>query len=220
MAKELIIIGAGGDGINVAEVIIEMNGYWNLLGFLDDDPNKQGMEICGVPILGTIDDINKYEKCYISLLVGNPKRYFIKKRLVSNLGIDKNRYATIIHPSAWVSKSAQIGRGSVILPMATVMSNANIGDHVFIASKTNIGHDTQIKDYVTISAMAAIAGNVQIEEGCYVGLNSCVRERIKVGKWSLVGMGSVVISNVPAYHVVVGNPAKTLRVLKPTNFAL
>lgn len=220
MAKDLIIIGAGGDGKNVAEVIEEIGDEWNLLGFLDDDPEKQGIEINGVPVLGKIADIARYDNCYFVILIGSPKGSFIKKRLVTELGINLENYATIIHPSAIVSKYANVGKGSVILPGVTIMANAEIGNHVFIASKTNVGHDTKIGDYVAISALAAIAGNVIIEEGCYIGLNSSIRDGVTIGKWSLVGMGSVVIHDVPAYHVVAGNPATIVRKLEPAKFQL
>lgn len=220
MAKNLIIIGASGDGRNVAEIVAEMSHEWHLLGFLDDDPKKQGAEINGIPVLGKIASIDMYADCYFVVLVGDPKDYFVKKRLVNRLGIDELKFATIIHPSAWVSRHASIGRGSVILPGVTIMANAEIGNHVFVASKTNIGHDTKIGDYVLISALAGISGNVVIEEGCYIGIGSSIREGVTIGKWSIVGMGSVVVSDVPPYHVVVGNPAKILRKLEPTKFQL
>ena len=210
MAKNLIIIGAGGDGRNFAEIVSEMSQEWHLLGFLDDDPKIQGAKINGIPVLDKIANIGIYADCYFVVLVGNPKDYFVKKRLVNRLGIDQGRFATIVHPTAWVSKYASIGSGTVIYPGVTIMANAEIGNYVFIASKTNIGHDTKIGDYVLISALAGVSGNVVIEEGCYIGIGSSIREGVTVGKWSIVGMGSVVVSDVPAYHVVAGNPARIL----------
>ncbi len=210
MAKDLIIIGAGGDGKNIAEIVEEIDPEWNLLGFLDDDPSKQGIEINGVPVLGKIADIAKYNNCYYIILLGSAKDHFIKKRLVAKLGISLGNYATIIHPSARVSKYANIGRGSVILPGVTVMANAGLGNFVFVASNTNIGHDTKIGDYVTIAPLAAIAGHVTIEEGCYIGLNSSIRERVTIGKWSVVGLGAVALKDVPPFTTVVGNPAREI----------
>ena len=215
MAKDLIIISAGGDGKNAAEMIEEIGPEWSLLGFLDDDLRKQDIEINGVPVLGKIADIARYNNCYFVILLGSAKDYLIKKRFVAKLGISLEKFATIIHPSARVSKYANIGRGSVILPGVTIMANAEVGNFVFVASNTNIGHDTKIGDYVTIAPLAAIAGRVTIEEGCYIGLNSSIRERVTIGEWSLVGMASAVTSNVPAYHVVVGNPARILRRREP-----
>ena len=86
MAKKLVIIGAGGDGRNVAEVVEEIGDKWSLLGFLDDDPNKQGIEINGVPVLGKIADIARYDNCHFIIVVGSPRDYFVRKRLATRLG--------------------------------------------------------------------------------------------------------------------------------------
>lgn len=217
MTKDLVIMGAGGDGKNVAEMVEDIGSEWNLLGFLDDDPSKQGIEINGVPVLGKIVDATKYSNCHYVLLIGHVGNYFAKKRLVAKLGISLGNYATIIHPDARISKYANIGRGSVIYPGVTVMTNAEVGNFVFVAASTDIGHDTKIGDYVTISTLVAVSGYVIIEEGCYIGLSSSIREHVTVREWSTVGMGSVVVSDVPAYHVVVGNPAKVLRKLQPND---
>src|SRR4030042_3259975 len=137
-----------------------MNREWNLLGFLDDDPEKQGTKINGIPVLGGTTDIDKYSSCRFIVLLGTHKDRFIKKRTIAKLPIPAENYATVIHPTAWISRHAIIGRGSILLPGITIMANAEIGNHVFIASKTNIGHDTKINDYVLMSALVAIAGNV------------------------------------------------------------
>jgi len=218
MSGKLIIVGAGGDGRNVAEIVQETSQPWRLLGFLDDDPNKQGAEVNGVPVLGTTSDIHRYEDCHFVVLVGNPKDRYVKKRVVDRLAIRPEQLATIIHPTAIVSKYAEVGRGTVILPLVTVMADAKIGDHVYIASKSNIGHNTTIGDYVFITALVGIAGNAVVEEGSFIGLNASIRDGVTVGKWSSVGMGSAVVSDVPPFHVVGGNPASVLRRLDPEEF--
>jgi acetyltransferase-like isoleucine patch superfamily enzyme len=99
------------------------------------------------------------------------------------------------------------------------MANAEVGKHGFIASKSNIGHDTRVGDFALISALVGVAGHVVVEEGCYLGMGSLIRERVTIGAWSMVGVGSVVVSDVPPYHVVVGNPARKLRELDPAKLA-
>lgn len=212
MSKNLIVIGVTGVGRNIAEIVEEIGDEWNLLGYLDDDPGKQGSEINDVPVLGRIADIAKYDGCYFIVATGT----FNKKRIVTKLGMDMRNYATIIHPTARVSKSATIGKGSVIFPGVKIMANADIGNHVCIESQVTMGVDTTIRDYVLVSYSATIAGaGGTIEEGCWIGLNSSIRNGIRIGEWSIIGMGSVVVCDVPPHHVVAGNPAKVLRKLEP-----
>ena len=215
MSKDLIILCASADGTNVAETI-ERLPEWNLIGFLDDDTTKQNTVINDIPVLGKIKDVSLYPKCHFVILVGSPKDYFIKKKLFSKLDISLDHFATIIHPSAYISRFTSIGKGVAILPGVTIMANATIGNHVFIASKCNIGHGTKIGDYVLMSALVAIPGNVTIEEGCWIGLNSSIRDGITIGQWSLIGMGSVVIKDVEPYTIVAGNPAKVIGVVEPS----
>ncbi|MBX3013848.1 MAG: polysaccharide biosynthesis protein [Caldilineaceae bacterium] len=58
VAKNVVIFGAGGTGAKVAHEI-RNNGQLqlNLLGFIDDDPSKWGMQIHGVPVLGGRDTL-------------------------------------------------------------------------------------------------------------------------------------------------------------------
>ena len=208
ISKDLIIIGAGGTGRVVASTIEDIHNEWNLLGYLDDDPQKR--EVNGIPVLGGVLSAVKYRNCYFILILGSPRNYSTRKRVSAELGLSPDNYATIIHPEARVSKDVKIGRGSLIMPGVTIGPNVEVGAHVLILPHTYLGHDVKIGDYSTIANSAAVAGEVTINEGCYIGQNSSIRERITIGEWSLVGMGSVVISNVPAYHTVVGNPARIL----------
>jgi sugar O-acyltransferase (sialic acid O-acetyltransferase NeuD family) len=220
MPENLIIVGAGGDGRNTAEIVESMPDAWNLVGFLDDDEKKQNVHINGVPVLGKTSDVYKFQKHRFMLLVGNPGNLFIKKRLITNLGLPDKQFATLIHPKATFSKNAIIGNGSVILSGSTVMANAVIGKYCYIASNVNIGHDSIINDYSFIAPLVGIPGNVKIEEGVFLGICSCVRGGVTIGRWSIVGMGSVVTADVPPYHVVAGNPARVLKKLNPSDFEL
>lgn len=53
-----IVAGAGSAGIQLLEEIESRRRLrFGVVGFVDDDPGKQGMRICGVPVLGMIDDL-------------------------------------------------------------------------------------------------------------------------------------------------------------------
>jgi acetyltransferase-like isoleucine patch superfamily enzyme len=52
---------------------------------------------------------------------------------------------------------------------------------------------------------------VVIEEGAYLGCGSTVGPGVRVGAGAYIGEGAVVLSDVPAHHVVYGNPAQVVR---------
>jgi len=71
--KRLLIIGAGDSGEKVLREIKEMP-WLNIhpVGFLDDDPDKQGKTIHGIQVLGRIEDIDKLKEDYNEILIAMP----------------------------------------------------------------------------------------------------------------------------------------------------
>lgn len=211
MVEKLIIIGAGGDGRNVAEIVESMPEKWNVVGFLDDNTQKINTLINGIPVIGTTSNIYEFNDCYFVVLIGNPETLFNKKRLINNLNINPKRFATLVHPKSTISKTVKIGYDSIALSGSTIMANATVGNHCYVSSNANIGHDTIIGDYVFIAPLVGIPGNVKIKEGAYLGISACIKGGVTIGEWAIVGMGSVVTKDVPPYHVVAGNPARVIR---------
>lgn len=73
--KNIALIGAGTLGQRVAETLnkAKMFGY-NPIAFYDDSPSKTGTILCGIPVVGTIDELletssptDKYDEIYIAL---------------------------------------------------------------------------------------------------------------------------------------------------------
>ena len=58
MMRPVLIIGAGGHGKVVADVLQTMGR--SIKGFLDDDPAKAGTSVLGIPVLGPDDTIDRY----------------------------------------------------------------------------------------------------------------------------------------------------------------
>ena len=59
---------------------------------------------------------------------------------------------------------------------------------------------------------------ILIKKGAWIGANVVVLRGISIGKHAIVGAGSVVTKDVPDYAVVVGNPAKVVKMLDPEKF--
>lgn len=112
-------------------------------------------------------------------------------------------YGVVIGDDVEIGANTTIARGR---HRDTVIgAGTKIDDHVFIAHNVHIGRNC------LIIANAGIAGTVEIGEGVIVGLGVQIRDHVKVGARALLGAGAVVVSDVPASAVMVGNPAKVLR---------
>ena len=138
------------------------------------------------------------------------ERYEILKQLQ----IPEERFATIVHPTAVVSKQSKIGRGVAIMPLVQVGPGVEIGNHSMLLAQSFVGHDTVLDEMVFVANNATVGGNIDILRGVHIGSNSSILENIVIQEYAVIGLGAVVVKNVPAYNVVVGNPAKVIKILK------
>ncbi|WP_242904273.1 NeuD/PglB/VioB family sugar acetyltransferase [Actinomadura terrae] len=207
---DLLIYGAGGFGRETAQAATAMP-EWRLLGFVDDDPDRAGALVDGVPILGGAKAIEAAPDARVVVCVGSPTGYGVRRRIVERLGLPPSRYATLVHPSAWVSPSSRIGPGSVVLAQTVLTASARVGAHVAIMPHVTITHDDVVEDYATIASGVRLGGGVRVGAGAYLGAGALLREGVVIGPGSLVGMGAVVLRDVPPGEVWAGSPARHLR---------
>ena len=213
--KKLIIIGGEGNGtvaLSTVEDINDEKPQWEVVGFLNDFETRP---INGYPILGKVDrsSISRFLGCddvfFLFTLISARYNPDLIPRLAA-LKIPEQKFATIIHPTAVVSKFSKIGRGVMIQPFVSVGPNVEVGNHIQIYAQALIGHNSTLEDYSYVANNACVGAAVHLRQGAYLGTNSATLEKVTLGKWSLVGMGSVVIRDVPDFAKVVGNPAKVI----------
>jgi sugar O-acyltransferase (sialic acid O-acetyltransferase NeuD family) len=215
---DLVIIGAGGFGRETADAVRAVNaagGRWRLLGYLDDDPALSGSCLDGVPVLGGTAELSSLPDASVVVCTGRPDNYLSRPRIVGELDLPAERYATITHPTAAISASSRVGPGSVLLAHVALTAAVRIGSHVAVMPQVTLTHDDVVGDFATLASGAHLGGGVRVGAGAYVGAGALVRENRAVGPGSLVGMGSVVLSDVPAGQVWTGVPARFLRDCMP-----
>ena len=135
-------------------------------------------------------------------------RASLRRALVSRLRLPAARYATIVHPTAWLAGSTGIGPGTVILAGVVGTDAIAIGSHVAIMPGVVIAHNAILEDYATLAAGVRLGGGVRIGIGAYIGIGAVLRDRINVGAGAVVGMGAVVTRSVPPGEIWFGNPAR------------
>ena len=209
--KDLVIIGAGGFGREVAWLVEDINAndlQWNLIGYIDEDRSKHGIVLNGYPVIGTLEKFSVKSELFAVCAVGNPE---IKKVLVEKAITAGLRFANLIHPDVKMSKHVGMGFGNIICAGSIITVNIMIGNHVIINLDCTVGHDTIIKDYVTCAPSVNISGQVVIEEGCDIGTNVAIIQGKNIGKWSIIGAGAVVSRDIPSGCTAVGIPAKPVK---------
>lgn len=117
-----------------------------------------------------------------------------------------------VHDTAYVSRDAKLGDGTVVAPQAAISTGAKLGRHVQVNLGATISHDTVLGDFCTVAPGANVAGGVTLGDGVFVGVGAVIMNGIKLASGCVVGAGAVVIESVSEPNsVLVGNPARVLR---------
>lgn len=208
--KDIVIIGAGGFGREVAWLIEDINKTsteWNLVGFVDDNDSIQGTEINGYNVIGNVEWL-KHQEFYVVNAIGDP---IIKKKVMKILEDSKNTYPVLIHPSVICSDRVVIGEGAIICAGNIITVNIKIGKHAIINLDCTIGHDADVGEYTTVLPSVNVSGFVKIEECVSVGTGSAIIQGVSIGKNTIIGAGAVVVKDLPANCTAVGAPAKPIK---------
>jgi sugar O-acyltransferase (sialic acid O-acetyltransferase NeuD family) len=206
LSKYLAVIGASGHGKVIAE-IAELLGY-EVLFFDDAYPKKLQVEHWSIK--GCFKDFLLTENSFAGAVVaiGNAQ---IRESILTQLQSNKIATPTLIHPSAIVSKYANIDDACVVMAGAAINAFATIGKGCIINSNAVVEHDCKLAEFVHICPNSAVAGGTIIGERTWVGIGSNVRQMINISADVLIGAGSVVVKDIPSGQTVVGVPAKALK---------
>lgn len=192
--------------------IQRVQGQFNVLGFIDNDPKKKGTAFLGYPVFGGFEMLDNFMKrddaYFVNLITGSTRVRYETSRLMAQKGC---RFANFIHPSVDLTMTT-IGQGNYIQEGVILQAGVCIGNNSSIHIGGLVGHETVIGHSVFIAHASSISGRVVIEDGAFIGTNATVLPRIRIGKWATIGAGSVIIRDVPDYATVVGNPGKVIKV--------
>jgi sugar O-acyltransferase (sialic acid O-acetyltransferase NeuD family) len=213
MIEDLIIIGAGGSAGDIVWMVEELNHVsprWRLRGFLDDDPAKQDASVCGLPVLGPVAAAMDMPSARFVVGIAHYRRPLVRAEVVARLNLPRERFATLIHPSASISPRARVGVGSLIFHNVLVCHGASVGDHTYLSPYSLVSHDAVVEDNATMAPGASLCGGSRLGAGAYAGARCAIKDGITIGPGAVVGIGSIVIRDVAPHGIVAGNPARSV----------
>ncbi|BBM72076.1 acetyltransferase [Rhodothermus marinus] len=200
----LFVIGAGGH----AKVVVAslQDAGWTVDGILDDNSDKWGDRLLGVPILGPISVLHNHSNVRAIIAIGDNRT---RKLLASNF--PDIQWVTLIHPRAYVHPSVRLGDGTVVFAGAILQPFASVGKHAIVNTGAIVEHDCKIGDFVHVAPGCRLTGGVEIGEGTLVGTGACIIPGVQIGAWVTIGAGSVVVDNIPEGVIAYGVPAQVKR---------
>ena len=196
MNKEnIILIGAGGHALSCIDVIEQENKYniRGLVGLKDE----VGKKISGYDVIATQDELVNLSKDfrYAFIAIGQIKSVKLRIDLYESVLNTGFKIPSIISPQSFISRTVQIGEGTIIMNGVILNSGVRIGNNCIINSKALIEHGTRVADHCHISTGAILNGDCVVESKSFVGSGAVVKHGITIKTSSFVNMGQIVTKN-------------------------
>ena len=195
--KQIVIVGAGGFGREVAWVVERINAaapQFKLLGFCDDAADKRTGQYGGYPLLGPLSGVKaRRDAVGFFCAIGNNR---VRRDVFAEgraLGLEP---VSLIDPSAVIAPDVEIGRGSFVGVNSVVSVGASLGEGVLVNHQVCVGHDAQIGDFAQLCPGVCVSGGCEAGEGALLGTLAGTIPLKHVGAWATLGAGNVALRDV------------------------
>lgn len=209
MKKNIIFIGGGGHCKSIIDIAEHLN--YNILGILDVE-EKIGEHVLSTSIIGSDNDISKYvNDAEFIITVGFITNPMVRIKLFNAVKSAGGKFTTIIAPTAYISKYAEVGEGTVVMHNAVINAEAKIGYNCIINTFANIEHEAVVGNNCHISTGAMVNGMCNLGDNIFVGSQSVIAQTTNIASGSIISAASFVHKNLESGGVYAGNPARKIR---------
>lgn len=216
MNKKVIIIGGEGNGGVIASCIEDNRKRfndleWKVAGFLNDF--EKGKTINGYPVLGGTDEIEKFlnDDYFFMYAIHMIGRNVKSEEVFNTMRIPLDRFATIIHRTAFVADNATLEPGVFIMSNCYIGPAAKIGYCTLVMSNALIGHNTTVGPLCHFSVGSITSSYVTIGKVSDVTLGAKVLEKRSIGNYAIAGANSLITRDIPDFEIHVGSPAAFMK---------
>ncbi|MEY3412571.1 MAG: hypothetical protein RIQ70_1259 [Bacteroidota bacterium] len=143
----------------------------------------------------------------------------------------------IIDEGCQIGEDTKVWHFAHIMPNCIIGKGCNIGQNVVVAAQVVLGNNVKVQNNVSIYTgvtceddvflgPSCVFTNVSnprsavnrrgqyaktiVKKGATIGANATIICGHDIGEYAFVGAGAVVTKNIPAYALIVGNPAKQI----------
>ena len=211
MPEPLVIWGAGGHALVVAD-IIRQRGEYTIAGFIDDvTPERQGAPFAGSVVLGGREQLDRLHQQWIHTLFLGFGDCAERLRIADLVRAQGFALATAGHPAAVLAPDVTVGPGTAIMAGVVVNPAARIGENAILNTRASVDHECVIGDGAHLSPGVCLGGKVTVGRGTWIGIGAVVKDKVRIGSGSIIGAGAVVLDDIPNGVVAYGVPAKLIR---------
>ena len=205
--SRILVVGAGGFG---REVLQWARAAWpgrmaRIGGFLSDDPSRLAGHDSSLTIIASPESFIPEPGDALLLAIGIPA---VRRRVAEALQLRGATFLTLIHPTAIVAPTAEIGEGSILCPYSIVSDSARVGRCALLNYHASLGHDASVGEYAVLSPYATLGGHACIGDDVFLGMHASVGPGRRIGARSKVSANSCALADAPADSIVYGVPGR------------
>ena len=124
-----------------------------------------------------------------------------------------------IMPNCRIGLKCNIGQNVVVSPEVTLGNNVKVQNNVSIYSGVNCEDDVFLGPSMVFTNVTNPRSGVNrrgqyskttVKKGASIGANATIVCGHDIGEFAFIGAGAVVTKDVPAYALLVGNPARQM----------
>ncbi len=214
--RRILIIGAGGFG---REVLLWATAAWpsdamRIAGFLSADSCRLNGHESALAIIGDPETFELEPGDACLLAIGIPG---VRRQVAESLLARGAEFLSLIHPTAIVAPTAEIGAGSIICPYAIVSDSCRLGRFVIVNYHASLGHDASAGDFAVLSPYATLGGGASIAEDVFLGLHASVGPGLQLGARCKVSANSCALASASADSIIFGAPGRIMRRCAPAS---
>lgn len=177
-----IVVGAGGHGKSVADLLLLQDEY-ELVGFLDD-AYPAVVDVWSFPVLGKVTaealQLLKGNVSNVVVAIGNNE---LREKLFKLLIGFVFKMPSVVHPNAFVSPRASLGNGCMVMANAVIGTEARLGEGVIVNAGAIVDHHAVVDDFCHLGVNASMAGGARLgrsawaQAGVALGYGIAIPER-------------------------------------------
>jgi sugar O-acyltransferase (sialic acid O-acetyltransferase NeuD family) len=217
-SKRLVIIGGSTCLLEIIELIADINAQekrYEVIGALDDNAALHGQVIEGVRVLGGLSLAAKMDADIVFVFgIASYMNRLKRIEIFKSIGLPRERFVNLIHPSAKVYSSSTIGTGCLLYNGSVIMACCRVGDFVMISMNSVLAPYVRIDDFAILAPLVFLGSNSRVGSGAFLGSSSAIMEKTRIGPGAMIGISSAVLRDVVPGATMIGNPARLIETVE------